>query len=366
MLKRLFVYPIFLSFFALTSITFGSDTNVCNSITQSIIPLLKEIEDTPPEKYQENYSLKINNLLAQKAQKIRVVTYNLLFNLFDDQLKDSTYSWANRLPHIVQTIENIKPDILCVQETYPSQLQDLQKSLEGSFLHFVGSSKIGELNAIFYNKERFELDLNHYQDRGINLSSASLEMPINPKDDALVATIPDFLPPDLEPGKQLTLVHLHDKLTHKQFVVMNTHLTFYRINSREAQAHFISELVQKLHTLDKIVILAGDFNTFPNRPDKPSFRFYDGGYICQIFQTVLKDTKEAALLGHVGPLASSIRDFLYRGNKPFYDTESPEVILDHIYVSPTVPVIINAIEPSLVDGRFPSDHMPVIADILLP
>jgi endonuclease/exonuclease/phosphatase family metal-dependent hydrolase len=53
-------------------------------------------------------------------------------------------------------------------------------------------------------------------------------------------------------------------------------------------------------------------------------------------------------------------------NKPFQMTESPEVILDHIYVSPAVSVIINAIEPSLVDGRFPSDHMPVIADILLP
>lgn len=366
MLKQLFIYPIFLSFFTFTSTTFGSDVSICSSITHSIVPLLKEIEDTPPEKYSEEHSLKINHLLAQKAQKIRVVTYNLLFNLFDVQLKDSTYSWTNRLPHIVQTIGNIKPDILCVQETYPNQLQELQKSLGDSFLHFVGSSKAGELNAIFYNKERFELDLNDYQDCGTNLSSTSFEVPISPKDDALVATIPDFLPPDLEPGKQLTLVHLHDKLTGKQFVVMNTHLTFYRINSREAQAYFIADLVQRLHTLDKVVILAGDFNTFPNRPDKPGFRFYDGSYICQIFQTVLNDTKEVALLGHVGPLASSIRDFLHRGNKPFYDTESPEVILDHIYVSPTVPVIINAIEPSLVDGRFPSDHMPVIADILLP
>jgi hypothetical protein len=68
----------------------------------------------------------------------------------------------------------------------------------------------------------------------------------------------------------------------------------------------------------------------------------------------------------VGPLASSIRDFLYRGNKPFDETESPGVILDHIYVSPTVSVLINGIEPCLVDDRFPSDHMPVIADILLP
>jgi endonuclease/exonuclease/phosphatase family metal-dependent hydrolase len=250
------------------------------------------------------------------------------------------------------------PDILCVQETYPSQLEDLQKSLGDSYLHFVGNSRTGELNAIFYNKERFELDLKY--------SSASLEMPISPKDDAFVATITDFLPPDLEPGKQLTLVHIYDKLTGKQFVVMNTHLTFYRVNSREAQAYFIADLVQKLHTLNKTVILTGDFNTIPNRPDKTDYHFYDGGYICQIFKTVLKDTKDAALLGHVGPLASSIRDFLYRGNKPLNDTENPEVILDHIYVSPTVSVLINGIEPCLVDDRFPSDHMPVIADILLP
>ena len=366
MLKRVLIYPILLSFFAFTSIAFGSDANIYNSITHSVVPLLKQIENAPPEKYPENYALKINELLAQKDQIIRVVTYNVLFNLFDNQLKDSAYSWTQRLPKIIRSIENIQPDILCVQETYPSQLQDLQKSLGDSFLHFVGNSTAGELNAVFYNRERFELDLDHYQDHGVNLSSASVVMPLNPKDDALVAAIPDFLPPKLEPGKQLTLVHFRDKRTGKKFVVMNTHLTFYRVNSREAQAYFITELVQKMHALNTTVILTGDFNTFPNRPDKPGFRFYDGNYICQIFQTVLKDTKEAALLGHVGPLASSIRDFLYRGNKPFHDTESPEVILDHIYVSPAVPVIINAIEPSLIGDRFPSDHMPVIADILLP
>lgn len=363
MLVRFLLAP-FLLLATFVSIPLCSEIASSAQITYSVVPLLQQIEDCPSEKYPASYVEKIKELLDQKAQKIRVVSYNVLFDLFDDKLKDMTYSWAHRLPSVVRSIENMQPDILCVQEAYPNQIQDLQKSLGNTFNHFVGESTTGELNAIFYNKKRFILDLSSYNASG--LSSRSLIMPVNVKDDTIVKKTPNFLPLELEPGRQLTLAHFQDKLTKKSFVVMNTHLTFHRINSREDQAYFIKGLVEKLHSLNKPVILAGDFNTFPNHPDDSGLPFYDGTYICQIFQTVLKESKDAAWLGHVGPLASCIKDFLYHEHKPFLTTETPGVILDHIYVSPTVSVMIHAIEPSLIDNRFPSDHMPIISDILLP
>jgi endonuclease/exonuclease/phosphatase family metal-dependent hydrolase len=42
------------------------------------------------------------------------------------------------------------------------------------------------------------------------------------------------------------------------------------------------------------------------------------------------------------------------------------VILDHIYVAGAVEVLLHAVEPARVDGHFPSDHMPLIADLLFP
>jgi endonuclease/exonuclease/phosphatase family metal-dependent hydrolase len=340
--------------------------NASAKVTHSVVSFIETLENGMPAKQPETYRLKIEESLQRKNEKIRIVTYNILFNLFDSKLEDKAFSWEKRLPNLIVSIENMSPDILCVQEAYPSQLKDLQSSLETHFASFVGASTNGELNAIFYRKDRFNLDTENYQVGSQNLSSSSLKLPLNPKDDALVAKMPHFLSFELEPGRQLTLAHFFDRLTGKNFAIINTHLTFYRINSREDQALFIEQLVQGLRTLNKPVILSGDFNTFPNRPDRTKLPFYDGDYICQIFQRVLKDTKDVAVLGHVGPTSTGLPDFLSRGTKPFEKSEDSDVILDHIFVSPEIVAIVNATESSQVNNQFPSDHMPVIADILLP
>lgn len=333
-------------------------------ITYSIMPVLEEIESHPPEKYSEKHLAEIRELLAKQAEKIRVVTYNILFDLFDHKLKDPIHSWAARLLKVVQSIENMQPDILSLQETYPNQIEDLQKFLGDRYSYFVGAGATGEVNAVFYNKERLEIDLENYGD---GLANATLAMPLNPNDEKWLAKVPNLLPPEIEPGRQLTLVHFHDRSTGKKFAVVNTHLTFFRLNAREDQAHFIAEIVQKLHALNKPVIVTGDLNTFSNAPDR-EFSFFDGTRVCQIFERVMKDTRNAALLGRLGPAATGLRSFVDRdGQGPFgMMDENPDVILDHIYVSPEVSVIINATETALVDGHFPSDHLPVIADIVLP
>ncbi len=326
-------------------------------ITDSVVAKIVELENNPPNKYSERHFLDIQKALSHKASKIRVVTYNILFDLFDSSLEDKMQSWKERLPLVIASIKNMDPDILCVQEPYPAQLKDLQNNLSDSFSSFIGSSTTGELNAIFYKKSRFTLNENE---------SASLALPLNPLDDALVLKISDFLPPELEPGRQLTVAHFHDTLTNKDFAVLNTHLTFYRVNSREDQVYFITDLVRKIHEQKKPVIVAGDFNTLPNRTDIERFRFYDGDHLKCIFHSVVKNTSDTALLGHIGPLSTFTKDFLKSDSKPFENRGTPGVVLDHIFVSPEVCALINAAEPSLVNGHFPSDHMPVIADILLP
>ncbi len=340
----------------------ASHQEILPEITYSVMPVLEKIESHPPEKYSENHLSEIHELLAKQAEKIRVVTYNILLDLFDHKLEDQTHSWAARLPKVVQSINNMRPDVLCLQESYPNQIEDLQTSLGDDYSYFVGAGATGEVNAIFYNRERFEIDWESY---GADLANATLEMPLNPKDEQLIPRN-KILPPEIEPGRQLTLAHFRDKLTGKTFAVINTHLTFYRHNSREVQAQYIAGLVQKMQALKIPVIFAGDLNTFSNHPDR-EFPFFDGTRVCQIFQRMMKDTRDAALLGHIGPSSTGLRTFIGRDGKgPFEIGENPDVILDHIYVSPDVPVIIHATERALVDGRFPSDHMPVIADIVLP
>lgn len=342
------------SFRNLLLFLFGSSSIGSTEIVDSVVPIVDKIQTLPPQKYSERLCAEISNALEKRDQMVRVVTFNVLFDLFDHQM-EKIHSWPKRLERVSLSILNMQPDLLCVQETYPNQLEDLKKQL--GMECFAGDCKTGELNAIFFNTERFERD-----DAEI---SQILEMPINPKDDALIAAIPDLLPPELEPGRRLTILHLKDKLTGKSLVVLNTHLTYYRVNTREDQVHYIVDLVNKFQAQGKTVILAGDFNTLPNRPEQTTYKFHDGSHMMQIFRTALKNTKETALLGHIGPISTYTKDFLKPGSKVFSEVGTPELILDHIFVSPHVTVLINAIEPSKVNGQFPSDHLPVFADILL-
>src|ERR1700686_4858768 len=98
-----FLYTIFVVIFPLFSTNISTDS----SITYSTVSILENLENAPPKKYSERHVLKINEVLEKKAQKIRIVTYNILFDLFDHQLEDKTYSWPERLPHIIQSIKNM-------------------------------------------------------------------------------------------------------------------------------------------------------------------------------------------------------------------------------------------------------------------
>lgn len=359
MKKQTLFLSIFLLIFSL-----GSITQIEASISHSIVPLIEELEETVPKKYSEIYREKVQKYLVRKEEKIRVVSYNILFNLFDHRVKNKAHLWESRLPKMVTSIKNMQPDILCLQEVYPDQLTDLANALE-EYEHFIGESISGELNAIFYKKDRFVLDTKNYEINAQNLSSALLKMPLNPKDESIVSAMPNFLSPELEPGTHLTLAHFYDRHTEKDFVVLNTHLTFFRLNSRLDQAKWITSLVNGLHQLNQPVIFAGDLNTFPNRPDLVSLPFYDGSHICQTIKAVLKDSSEASLLGHLGPHSTCLKDFFTRGNLPFESHEDQSVILDHIFVSPSVTSLISATEPCQISEDFPSDHFPILADIIL-
>ena len=57
------------------------------------------IENLPSNKFTKNQFSEISTALEKKDEKIRLVTYNMLFNLYDHNL-DEENRWPNRLPRI--------------------------------------------------------------------------------------------------------------------------------------------------------------------------------------------------------------------------------------------------------------------------
>lgn len=314
--------------------------SIClGTVENSVIPLMEKfelIENLPIKKYSDNQYSEIVEVLNHKNERLRLVSYNMLFNLYDQNL-DEVNRWPQRLPRIVELIEEMQPDIIGVQELYQNQLDDLLPYINDTFKFYSKPCGDGEFNGIFYRKDRFEI---------------------------LDSTIWYMTEGSNGPGTDtLTMLKLKDLKTNQVFAVFNSHLAFSKINKRESQARFIAEHVAPF-AKQIPVIFTGDLNTFPNRLDLVNLPAYDGDYIHRILtKDHLKDAKETALLGHLGPLSTftNVSD----DGVPFTGLGTPGVFLDHIYVSKGITVLLHAVHPGTVNGHFPSDHMPVLMDFIL-
>ncbi|WP_059358957.1 endonuclease/exonuclease/phosphatase family protein [Parachlamydia acanthamoebae] len=311
-----------------------------HAIENSIVPVIdryEELGNLSPQKYSYPQFLEILAALQKHKEKLRIVTYNVLSNRYDENLEEVNH-WSQRLPRIVGLIEEMDPDILGVQELYPDQLKELHAYLRGAYAFYGKPCVDGEINGIFFRKNRFLV-----QDRQV------WYLDENPKD------------PSTE---TLTMLKLKDLITGKLLAIFNTHLAMQPIEKRELEARLISEHIQK-HASHLPIILTGDLNTFPNRPDLIDLPFYDGDYILSILKgkKFLNDAKDISLLGHLGPLATFTSNG--KDSTPFKGIGLPGVFLDHIMVSNDIQVWVHAVQAGTVEGHFPSDHMPVIADIVV-
>lgn len=300
-----------------------------DAVENSVIPVVEKfecIENLPSQKFTKQQFSEISNALEKKEEVIRLVTYNMLFNLYDHNL-DEENRWPNRLPRIVELIHEMRPDIISTQELYSTQVQEIVNLIGNDFSFFPGQKdEDRESYGIFYRTDRFEL------------LSSQIDYP-------------------------LSMVQLKDLKTDKIIHVFNTHMPLSNIEKREANAHKISQIIEPF-AKQMAVIFTGDLNTFPERLDLTDLPFYDGDYIHRILSKgSLKNSHHESLLGHFGPISTFTNSST--DVKPFQGTGTPGIILDYIYVSEKVTVLTHAVEQGTVDGHFPSDHMPVLIDFLI-
>lgn len=299
------------------------------AIENSVIPLMEKfeiIENLPSKKFTKRQFKEITNALEKKNEIIRLITYNMLVNVYDYNVEEEN-RWPNRLPRIIELIHEARPDIISTQELYPIQVEEIVPLLQNQFSFFAGwKNENGESYGIFYRTDRFEL------------LSSQMEYP-------------------------LSMVKLKDLKTDKTVHVFNTHMPMSDIEKREANAHKIAEMI-KPFAQQGAVVFTGDLNTFPGRLDLTTLPFYDGDYIHRILSKgLLKNSHHESLLGHFGPISTFTNQ--NTDSKPFRGTGMPGIILDHIYISDNITVLTHAVEQATVDGHFPSDHMPVLIDFLI-
>ncbi|MDR8394021.1 endonuclease/exonuclease/phosphatase family protein [Aliifodinibius sp. S!AR15-10] len=259
--------------------------------------------------------------------EIRVMSYNIRY----DNPDDGVNRWTNRRDRVASLIQFNKGEIIGLQEALHRQITWLDDRLEAYDWVGVGRTdgKLeGEFSPILYNAQRFEMLQN-----GTFWLSPTTEKPSKGWDAAL--------------PRICTWVRLKERTSGKEFLFFNTHFDHRGEQAREESAKVIMQKINEISDEATPVILTGDFNTQPNSAPY------------NVITKTLADAFEHTSVPHSGPTAT----YLDEGGGFSVSRGEGGRRIDYIFTNENVAVLRHGILSTFRDGRFPSDHLPVVADV---
>lgn len=260
----------------------------------------------------------------QNRLTLRVASYNLRM----DTPRDSINAWPNRREGVAALISYHDFDIVGTQEGFKHQLQFLCQESSGYTYYGGGRDDgidAGEHAAILYKKDRFMV-----------LDSGDFWLRETPDTPGLGWDATCCF-------RICSWVRLQDKATGREFYVFNTHFDHQGVIARQESAKLLLAKIQEIAG-DQPVICLGDFNSTPETIQ------------IQQISEVLKDAYFHSEAPPYGPVGT------FNGFK--WDA-ALENRIDYVFVSAHFRIRKYAALTDSKDQRYPSDHLPVVADLVL-
>lgn len=256
------------------------------------------------------------------------------FNIRVDLVSDGPNAWPLRKDQAASMIRFHRADLVGLQEALGGQVGDLEASLPGFAAFGVGRAADGggERSAILYRKDRLEL-----LEQGTFWLS---ETPLVAGSRGWDAALPRIV----------TWGRLRDLRSGVVFYHFNTHLDHVGEVARRESALLIRARIQATAG-SAPVILTGDLNS---RADGEPWRILAGGQDSANGESLV-DAMTVSRQLHHGPTST------WNG----FQAIEPGRRIDFIFVSHRTEVIAHGILADTFDGRFPSDHLPVLAEVAL-
>lgn len=264
-------------------------------------------------------------------EALRLMTFNIRYN----NPADGENAWPNRRDWVAQIVRERNTDLVGMQEALPGQIADLEQRLPDYAWHGVGrddGKRGGEHTPIFYRKSRFEV-----LDQGAFWLSEQPEQPGSKGWDTAITRVTVWL-------------KLKDRTTGKELFAFNTHFDHV---GREARLQSAKLMLRKISQIagQSPVVLTGDFNCTPTSPPYMALTAKtetDGAL-------TLHDSREISKTKPQGP------DTTWNG----FDRIVPDRRIDFVFVTPGVDVLSHTTLDESREGRFPSDHLPVLTALQL-
>lgn len=258
---------------------------------------------------------------------LRVMTWNILHETACEEERE--HPWSKRRAGARQLVERARPDVLCLQEAHASQVDYLLENLPHHW--WFGKDRQGgnegEGCPIAYDTTRFR-----------RVDWKQFWLGTDPDTPASLTWVNDV-------PRVVVVATFEDHATRRRFHVANTHMDHLVPTSRTKAIDLLQERLPE-GTMEEPLILAGDFNspawTKPHRLlMRGPRRFHD------TFRT-----------RHRGPsmVSGTFHKFKGRGLAR----------VDWILTRPRLETTDLQILRDRPGGVYPSDHFPVVADIVLP
>lgn len=282
-----------------------------------------EIENTKSGKSQTDN----NNKEEEWLPPLKVATYNIEYDTGGDN------PWSNRKELVKNMFDKYSPDIIGIQEPSKKQLDDMQ-ALMPQYSH-LGTDVRGETMVnnrlsvtIFYKKDHVEIEKWGTFWLSETPTTASKGW-------------------DADQYRICTWAKAKDKSTQKEFYFFSTHLDQIGTAARTNGVQLLLDTIPVI-SAGYPAILVGDFNA----AQTTSY------YKLMVSGKNIKDTYDL----------TTNKTNAQRGTYNYYDIEQANkntIRIDHIFITPMPTVKVNswAIRTDIFNGKYPSDHFPVIAEI---
>jgi endonuclease/exonuclease/phosphatase family metal-dependent hydrolase len=260
---------------------------------------------------------------GKKSEPFNIITYNIRMNT----PSDGENAWPLRKEKVAGLLKFHEADIFNVQEALPEQMDDLIAFFP-DFEHVgVGrddGKRAGEHMAVFYNKARFE----KITDGMFWLS----ETPDKPG-----------LGWDACCNRTVTWIKLKDKITKKTFYVFDTHFDNRGVKAREESAKQILKAIKEINKESLPLIMTGDLNLVKSAEP------------VQLILKELNDAMDKTVAPHYGPA----------GTSGGFDVKVLQRKIDYIFINDKATVLRHGHLSDSFGLFYPSDHIPVLAEIQL-
>jgi len=253
-----------------------------------------------------------------------VMTWNLRY----DAPSDGTNGWMNRREAVAGLVRFNGVDLLCTQEGLTRQLDYLREELKTHDYVGVGrddGDKKGEYTAIFYRKDRFKVIAQN------TFWLSETPAVLSKGWDAALVRI-------------CTWVKFEDRLSGQVFYLFNTHFDHMGKLARERSAELIVKKSRDITEEKYPVIIAGDFNATDNEPP---------------YQVMSRSYADARLISREPPFGPLMTFNAFHYDKP------AAMRIDYIFTDKNIGVKRYGVLNNSYDQRYPSDHFPVLVELLI-